>query len=72
MALPILGVVTAIGGVLTSNNQARAAAEVRKAQEAEKEMQLALSAQKSEKFNKLLLYGGGGIGAILLLRILLK
>lgn len=70
--VPIIG---AIGTVIASENQKKAAAEQRKAAEAaakvkekELEMQFALLQEQQETMKQVLMYAGAGLGGLLLLR----
>lgn len=69
---PIIG---AIGTIVASEKQRQAAAEQRKAAEAaarvrqqELEMQYALVREQQETMQKVLIYAGAGLGALMLLR----
>lgn len=70
--VPIIG---AIGTVVASEKQRQAAAEQRKAAEAaararerELEMQFAVIREQQETMQKVLIYAGAGLGALMLLR----
>jgi len=70
--VPIIG---AIGSVIASENQKKAAKEQRKAAEAaakvkekELEMQYAVLMEQQETMKQVLLYAGAGLGGLLLLR----